>query len=243
MNTISSNSSYAYRSAPQAEKQNHVRIRYSNLESTAKQLYEDSQTVSTESSGISMQEAYERLSGTGKALIEAGQDEECKDKPVEESDVKGLAASAGLSPDTKVTEISVASLPNGVSFYFNEDTGEVSCVNDRDSRPGRHALWSKTLSHEEMEKCDMLFDNYKDVAAGGFVFRYRAYLKHEEFWDMYLEDKVDLTTLIEYDDTLSEDELYNKFLKDMRNDRTVIKPCSESENLQTVFQPIDKNNA
>lgn len=150
-----------------------------------------------------------------QTLAEAGQDEECKEKNVDGSD---LAASAGLPPGTKVTEIAVASLPNGVSFYFNEDTGEVSCINDRDSRPGRHALWSKILSPEERERVyNQLFDNYKDVAAGRFVYRYRAYLKHEEFWDMYLDGKVDLTTLVESDSMLSEEELYNKFLHDKVN--------------------------
>lgn len=175
----------------------------------------DVQTVNTTDTGISMQEAYERLSGSGKPLPEAGQDEECKEKNVGGSD---LAASAGLPPGTKVTEIAVASLPNGVSFYFNEDTGEVSCIDDRDSRPGRHALWSKILSPEERERVyNQLFDNYKDVAAGRFVYRYRAYLKHEEFWDMYLDGKVDLTTLVESDSMLSEEELYNKFLHDKVN--------------------------
>lgn len=215
MNIISSNNSYIYRSTQQADKQNHDQTRNGNWESTAKQFYEDAQTVNTEDSGISIQEAYERMGSSGKALPEAGQDEECKEKNVEGSD---LAASAGLPPGTKVTEIAVWSLPNGVSFYFNEDTGEMSCINDRDSRPGRHALWSKIIAPEDRERVyNQLFDNYKDVAVGNFVYRYRAYLKHEEFWDMYLENKVDLTTLVEHDSTLSEDELYNKFLKDMRN--------------------------
>ena len=56
------------------------------------------------------------------------------------------------------------------------------------------------------------FDRYADMAAGHFVYRYQAYLKHEEFWGMYLEGKVDLKALIEKDSTLSEDELYDKFL-------------------------------
>lgn len=98
-------------------------------------------------------------------------------------------------PETKVTEIGVASLPNGISFYFNEDTGEVSCVNDKDDRPGRQVLWSKNLTSEEMERCDRLFENYKDEAAGHFVFRYSAYLEREEFWDRYLAGKIDLATL------------------------------------------------
>lgn len=49
------------------------------------------------------------------------------------------------------------------------------------------------------------------------MFRYDAYLKHEEFWDMYLEGKAGLTSLIKKDDALSVGELYDKFLRDMAN--------------------------
>ena len=94
---------------------------------------------------------------------------------------------------------------------------EITYVNDNDSRSGRQVMWSKILSSEEMARCDKLFDNYKDEAAGHFVFRYKAYLKHEEFWDMYLGGKVDLTALIQEDDTLSDDGLYDKFLQNMAN--------------------------
>ncbi|MDE6388149.1 MAG: hypothetical protein K2L82_10150 [Lachnospiraceae bacterium] len=212
MNAIIGNSSYTCRSIQRADRQKHVRSSNGNLESAVEQFYGDVGIVNTKDSDISIQEAYERLSGLGKALPEVGQNEECMDRSAEESGVKGLAS---LDGETNVTEIGVASLPNGVSFYFNEDTGEVSCVNDSDARPGRHVLWSKTLPPEDWARCDKLFENYKDVAAGGFVFRYRAYLEHEEFWDMYLEGKVDLTTLIESDDTLGEDEIYRKFLLDM----------------------------
>lgn len=45
-----------------------------------------------------------------------------------------------------------------------------------------------------------MFDKYANMAAGHFVYRYQAYLKHEEFWNMYLEGKVDLRGLIEKDD-------------------------------------------
>ncbi|MDE7258072.1 MAG: hypothetical protein K2N77_02360 [Lachnospiraceae bacterium] len=216
MNTISSNSSYTYRSRQQEDKQPHVRNRNGNLGSTEDQFYEDVQIVSTKDFGISMQEAFERMSGSSKDLLEAGQDEEYKDKSVEVSDVKRSPSLGGLCPETKITEIGVASLKD-FSFYFNEDTGEVRCISHSDNRPGRHPLWSKTLSPEDRVKCDKLFDNYKDVAAGDFVYRYRAYLMHEEFWDMYLEGKVDLTTLTESDDTLSEDELYNMFLRNTVN--------------------------
>lgn len=213
MNTITGDSMYTYKSTQQADKPTHVRNRNGNLGSTAKQHYEDVRIVNTKDSSIAMQEAYDRMSGSGKALPEVGPDEECKDKPVEVNEVKRAPSLGGLDGETKVIEISVASLKN-FSFYFNEDTGEVSCIshyNYHDSHP----LWSKTLSPEDRERCDKLFDNYKDIAAGDFVYRYRAYLMHEEFWDMYLDGKVDLTTLTEYDDPLSKDELYNKLLRDI----------------------------
>lgn len=214
MNTIIGNSLYSYRGTQQVDKQNHIRIRNDNLGSAAEQLYENVRIVKTKDSGISIQEAYERICDPGKAIPEVEQDEECEDMFIKVSDVK---EEVSLDGEANVTEIGVASLPNGVSFYFNEDTGEVSCVNDSDTRPGRHVLWSKTLSPGDWEKCDKLFDNYKDAAAGGFIFRYRAYLMHEEFWDMYLEGKVDLATLTENDDMLSEDELYNKFHRNTVN--------------------------
>ena len=62
-----------------------------------------------------------------------------------------------------------------------------------------------------------MFDRYADMAAGHFVYRYQAYLRHEDFWDMYLEGKVDLKALAEKDDVLSEDELYNKFIQNRTN--------------------------
>lgn len=131
------------------------------------------------------------------------------------SNVKRAPSLGGLDGETHVTEIAVWSLKD-YSFYLNEDTGELSCISHYDNRPGWNPLWTKTISPDDRERVyNQLFDRYKDVAAGDFVYRYRAYLVHEEFWDMYLEDKVDLTTLIEHDDTLSEDELYNKFLLDL----------------------------
>lgn len=214
MNEISGNRLYPYRSTQQASKQNHVWIRNSNPKGTEEKFYDDIQTVNSRNSGISRQEAYERLSGSGKILQEESQDEAYNEKFMEVSDVNQLASQAGLSSDIKVTETGVVSLSNGVSFYFDEGTGEVSCVSHNDSHSGKHVLWSKTFLPEDMIKCDKLFDNYKDIAAGHIVFRYRAYLKHEEFWDMYLNGRVDLSTLIESDDMLSEDELYNKFIQD-----------------------------
>lgn len=217
MNTITGNSLYSYGNTQQANKKNNVMNGNSSYESITGQHNEEDLIVNTRDSDISMQEAYERLSGSGKALSEAGQDEECEDKSAGVSDVNDLASLAGLPRGTKVTEIAVWSLKD-VSFYLNEDTGEISCISHYNNQPGRHPLWSRTISPEDREKVyTQLFDRYKDVSAGDFVFRYRAYLPHEEFWDMYLAGKVDLTTLVENDDRLSEKELYNKFLWETGN--------------------------
>lgn len=197
MNTIIGNGLNTYRHTQQADKQNRVRTENGNWGRTAEPFYEDVQSSDTKDFGISAQEAYERLGGSGKAVPEAEQ------LPLAESEIE------------KVTDIEVVSLHNGVSFYYNCDTGELQCINDYDSRPGRHALWSKTISPEDWERCEKMFDRYADMAAGQFVYRYQAYLGHEDFWDMYLKGKVDLRALTEKDDALSEEELYDKFLRDM----------------------------
>lgn len=217
MNTITGNSLYSYGSTQQTDKKNNVRNRNSSYESITGQHNEDDRIANTKNLDISIQEAYESLSGSGKTLPEAGQDEECEDKSAGMSDVKRSPYSASLDGETKVTEIAVWSLKD-VSFYLNEDTGEMSCISNYDNRPGRHALWSRTISPEDREKVyTQLFDKYKDVSVSDFVYRYRAYLPHEEFWDMYLAGKVNLATLVESDDRLSEEELYNKFLRDIGN--------------------------
>ena len=217
MNTIIGNGLNTYRHTQQADKQNRVRTGNGNWGRAAEPLYEDARSLKTEDSGISAQEAYERMSGSGKAVPEVEQDEECKNKSVEVSDAEQLPLAE--NEIEKVTDIEVVSLHNGVAFYYNCDTGELQCINDYDSRPGRHALWSKTISPEDWERCDKMFDRYADMAAGQFIYRYQAYLRHEDFWDMYLEGKVDLRALTEKDDALSEEELYDKFLRDMANQR------------------------
>lgn len=213
MNTIIGNGLNTYRHTQQADRQNRVRTGNGNWGRTAEPFYEDVQSPDTKDSGISAQEAYERMSGSGKAVPEVEQDEECKNKSVEVSDAEQLPLAE--NEIEKVTDIEVVSLHNGVSLYYNCDTGELQCINDYDSRPGRHAFWSKTISPEDWERCDKMLDRYADMAAGQFVYRYQAYLRHEDFWDMYLEGKVDLRALTEKDDTLSEEELYDKFLRDM----------------------------
>ena len=216
MNTIIGNGLNTYRHTQQASRQNHTRIGNGNWGGAAEPLYEDARSMNIKDSGISAQEAYERMSGSGKALPEAEQDEECKNKSVEEGSTEQLSPTEDEIEILKVTDIEVVSLHNGVSFYYNCDTGELQCINHNDGRPGRHALWSKTLSYEDWERCcDEMLDRYADRAAGQFVYRYQAYLRHEEFWDMYLDGKVDLRTLTEKDVALSEEELYDKFLLDM----------------------------
>ena len=164
MNTIIGNGLNTYRHTQQADRQNRVRTANGNWGRTAEPFYEDVQSSNTKDSGISAQEAYERMSGSGKAVSEAEQS-----PPTEEGTIK-------------VTDIEVVSLHNGVSFYYNCDTGELQCINDYDSRPGRHALWSKTLTYEDWEQCcNEMLDRYADKAAGQFVYRYQAYLRHEDF--------------------------------------------------------------
>ena len=218
MNTIIGNSSYIYRHTQQAGKQNHIRTGNGNWGHAAESVYEDAGGLKTKDSGITAQEAYERVGNSGKTLPETGREEEYKDKSVEVSDTEQLPTKEDEIEILKVTDIEVVSLHNGVSFYYNCDTGELQCINHNDGRPGRHALWSKTLTYEDWERCcGEMLDRYADRAAGQFVYRYQAYLRHEEFWDMYLDGKVDLRTLTEKDAALSEEELYNKFLRDMVN--------------------------
>ena len=220
MNMITSNNLYTHRALLQTDSQNHIRNRKSNLGSTMEQMCADVPVKKTTDASISTLDAYERMGGLVRVIPETGQDKDGEDATETSREARGaekLPAAENETETEKVTDIGVVSLPNGTSFYFNEDTGEVSCVNDNDSRPGRQVLWSKTLSPEEMARCDKLFDNYKDEAAGHFVFRYKAYLKHEEFWDMYLDGKVDLSTLVQKDNALSDDDIYNKFLQDIKN--------------------------
>lgn len=85
-----------------------------------------------------------------------------------------------------VVECSVVSLlEQGVSFYFNEETGEVDCVDDNDPKKGRQILWSKMLSKEEISDCEKLFERYKGEKH--WEYRYADYLKQEAFWDMFLK--------------------------------------------------------
>lgn len=120
------------------------------------------------------------MNGKAKIISEAGKD----------------ASVASQTEPKKVIDIGVATLPDmGISFYFNEQTGEVSCVSLKGPTPGKQVLWSKQLSDEDLTKCDALFENYPDYARGCFEYRYKAYLIYEDFWDMYLEGKIDLKAL------------------------------------------------
>ena len=94
------------------------------------------------------------------------------------------------------------------SFYFNDETGEVSCVDDTNPKPGRQSLWSRTLSEEELARCDKLFDRYKGER--NWIYRYEAYLKHEDFWDMYLDNDTDIQLV---DGLFKDQELYDKLFQ------------------------------
>ena len=87
----------------------------------------------------------------------------------------------------------------------------------KDNHAKNAALPAEVSGAEQVPSTAGGTEKVTDMAAGHFVFRYQAYLKHEEFWDMYLDGKVDLTTLVEDNDMFSEDELYDKFLRDMTN--------------------------
>lgn len=73
MNTIIGNGLNTYRHTQQADKQNRARTGNGNWEHAAESVYEDARIINTKDSGISAQEAYERMGGSGKTLPEAGQ--------------------------------------------------------------------------------------------------------------------------------------------------------------------------
>lgn len=93
-------------------------------------------------------------------------------------------------PDELITDIEVVSLADEeISFYYNTDTGELKCIENNDHRPGQN-LWNMTLSPEEYEKCAPLFERYKGETQ--WQFYYGAYLRHEDFWEMYLQEGFDI---------------------------------------------------
>lgn len=201
MNAINSNYPQACGNMQQEEIRNRNREYSHGYKSIEEKPQENIQPPNTDNAGFSPLEVYESMSGKAKMIPEADQ---------------GAAGDDQAGPK-KVIEMGVVSLIDmGISFLFNMQTGEVSCVNDNDPNSGVRVLWSKQLSDEEMTKCDALFENYPNFSKGYFEYRYKAYLKHEEFWDMYLEDKIDLKTL-EWGSSYSDDELYDRFLQDMKN--------------------------
>lgn len=93
-------------------------------------------------------------------------------------------------PNARITDIEVVSLADEeISFYYNTDTGELKCIDDNASKPGQN-LWKMTLSLEEYEKCTPLFERYKGETQ--WQFYYGAYLRHEDFWKMYLQEGFDI---------------------------------------------------
>lgn len=176
------NSSYlcTYGNARQEEIRNRSQGHIDGYKSIEEKPQENINAQITDNAGISAWEAYESMSGKAKIIPEASQDTSVDSQP----------------EPKKVIEIGVTTLFDlGISFYFNEQTGEVCCVNDIDPNPGRRVLWSKQLSGEEMTKCAALFECYPDYAKGCFEYRYKAYLMDEKFWDMFLDGKIDLKAL------------------------------------------------
>lgn len=103
-------------------------------------------------------------------------------------------------PKGMVIEKSVVSLPSGVSLYMNDDTGEVACVDDSNGLSGRQYLWSKFLSKEEFSKCEEIFEKHKGKST--WEYKYSAYLSNESFWNMYLNNEIDLSKLEDLDELL-----------------------------------------
>ena len=121
-----------------------------------------------------------------------------------------IVGTSGQVPKGMVIEKSVVSLPSGVSFYMSEDTGEVACIDDSNKLPGRQCLWSKFLSKEDFVKCKELFDRQKGEST--WEYKYGAYLSHESFWEIYLNDELDLAKLEEVDNLFKDKGLFGKLL-------------------------------
>lgn len=121
-----------------------------------------------------------------------------------------IVGTSGQVPKGMVIEKSVVSLPSGVSFYMSEDTGEVACIDDSNKLPGRQCLWSKFLSEEDFVKCKELFERQKGEAT--WEYKYCAYLIHESFWEMYLNDEIDLAKLEELDNLFKGEGVFDRLL-------------------------------
>ena len=83
---------------------------------------------------------------------------------------------------------------------MNDDTGEVACVDDSNELSGRQYLWSKFLSKEEFLKCEEIFEKHKGKST--WEYKYSAYLSNESFWNMYLNNEIDLSKLEDLDELL-----------------------------------------
>lgn len=103
----------------------------------------------------------------------------------------------GIDMD-KVIEVEVATIPEaGVSFYYNLNTGEMECVDDTNTQPGRQIKWSKKISMEEYDKCHELFDRSRGERT--WEYTYGEYLGYEKFWDMFLNNEIDLANVEQTD--------------------------------------------
>ncbi len=100
--------------------------------------------------------------------------------------------------EDKVIEMAVVSLPDmGISFHYNLDTGELECVDDNNTQPGRQIRWSKRISMEEYDRCHELFDRSRGEHT--WEYTYATYLSNEKFWDMFLNNELDLSDVEETD--------------------------------------------
>ncbi len=103
-----------------------------------------------------------------------------------------------LEERKEVTEMEVVSFPeSGISLHYNRNTGELECVDDMDSQPGRQVKWSKKISMEEYEKCHELFERSKGERT--WEYTYEAYLGYEKFWEMFLYNEIDLVNVAHTD--------------------------------------------
>lgn len=81
-----------------------------------------------------------------------------------------------------VINIGILNLDYNTTLYFS-DEGELICS---DYGAGGDYIWSRPLTEEQMKKCDELTKNSQDFA---------AYMYSQDFWDDYLDGKIDLEML------------------------------------------------
>ncbi|MCI8530702.1 MAG: hypothetical protein HFH82_16505 [Lachnospiraceae bacterium] len=190
MNVIGNKIS-AYENTQRTELRNNIRNCDSKRKRAGEEVFGEGLEPQLHTEEVTVQDVYERMCAEARTVPEATQttwtDQELQTEQVKQE--------TQTNETKKIIEMSVVTLSNGISFEFNDETGEVNCIDYNDKGSGKHILWSKVLSEEELAKCDNLFENYADMSGGYFVFRYESYLPDKNFWDRYLDGKIDLTTL------------------------------------------------